>query len=304
MEDAGASAIVLHSLFQEQIGSESHLLDRYLHVAPGHYWRALDYYPLAQEFALSPDQYLEHIRDARGAVRIPIIASLNGVTPGAWLKYASLIEEAGADALELNAFYVPTEARLAPGEIERRIIELVREVRQRVNLSLAVKISPAYASLPAMAHELVAAGVDGIVLFNDFNETDVDLDTFELVARPPTSEHTNADALSLRLRWIAILRHQTTTSLAASGGVHTASDALKLVVAGADATMLASELLVHGIQRLGQIRDELNGWLERRNIAWLSEVRGRLKGLPDVEQAAFERANYVRSAGTGGRTSP
>jgi dihydroorotate dehydrogenase (fumarate) len=298
MEDAGAGGIVLHSLFQEQIGSESHVLDRYLHVAPGHFWRALDYYPQAQEFAVSPDQYLDHVQRAKSAVRIPIIASLNGVTPGEWLKYAALIEEAGADALELNAFYVPTEPRLAPGEIERRIIELVREVRRRVNLSLAVKLSPAYASLPAMAHELVNSGVDGIVLFNEFNETDVDLETFELVARPPTSEHTNADALSLRLRWIAVLRNQTTTSLAASGGVHTAADALKLLVAGADVTMIASELMVHGIGRLRQIRDELNEWLDARSYASLSDIRGRLTGLPEIEPAAFERARYVRTAGT------
>jgi dihydroorotate dehydrogenase (fumarate) len=298
LEDAGASGVVLHSLFQEQIGSESHILDRYLNVAPGHYWRVLDYYPRAQDFALSPHQYLEHVRQAKAAVRIPVIASLNGVTPGGWLTYASMIEEAGADALELNVFYVPTDPRLAPGEIERRILELVVEVRQRVNVSLAVKLSPAYASLPAMAHQLVDARVDGIVLFNEFNETDIDLETFNLVARPPTSMDTNADALSLRLRWIAILRPQTTISLAASGGVHSATDALKLIVAGADATMLASELLVHGIDRLRQIRDELNDWLDRRNFGTLNEVRGQLKGLPDSDQTAFERARYVRSAGT------
>jgi len=189
---------------------------------------------------------------------------------------------------------------LAPGQIERRILDLVREVRQRVNLSLAVKLSPAYASIPAMAHDLVNAGVTGIVLFNEFNETDVDLDTFGLIARPPTSSTTNADALSLRLRWLAILRQQTTVSLAASGGVHSATDVLKLVVAGADVTMLASELMVHGLDRLTQIRDELEHWLETRNFGSLSEIRGRLSGLPHTESAMFERAQYVRIAGTSG----
>ena len=300
MEDAGAGAVVLYSLFQEQIGSESHVLDRYLHVAPGHYWRALDYYPHPEDFAVSPEQYLEHIRQAKAAVSIPVIASLNGVTPGGWLKFASSIEEAGADAVELNAFYVPTDPLLAPGQIEARVIELVREVRQRVNVSLAVKLSPSYASIPAMAHELVAAGVAGIVLFNEFNETDVDLDTFGLVARPPTSRDTNADALSLRLRWTAILRQQTTVNLAASGGVHSATDVLKLVVAGADVTMLASELMLHGMDRLKQIRDELEQWLDTRNYASLSEIRGRLTGQPDTERAVFERAQYVRIAGTSG----
>jgi dihydroorotate dehydrogenase (fumarate) len=304
MEDAGAAAVVLHSLFEEQISFESQVLDRYLTDHDHHYWEAMDYYPEPSEFTLPPEEYLEHVRAAKAAVDIPIIGSLNGVSAGGWLKYASLIEQAGADALELNVYYVPTDPRLAGAQIDQTTVELVREVRQKVSIALAVKLSPFYSNLAALARALVEAGANGLVLFNRFNQPDIDLDTLEVVTRPLISRDSDGEALRLPLRWIAILRDQLRADLAATGGVHTAEDALKLLMVGASVTMLASTLLVHGVDRLRRIREDLSLWLEAREYESLHQLRGSMSQQHVAEPAAFERAHYLRTVGTFGRALP
>jgi dihydroorotate dehydrogenase (fumarate) len=301
MEDAGASAIVLHSLFEEQITFESQVIDRYLTESAYHYWEALDYYPEPEEFTLPPDEYLEHVRRAKAAVDIPIIGSLNGVSAGGWIKYASLIEQAGADALELNVYYVPTDPHLAGAQIDQTTVDLVREVRQKVGIALAVKLSPFYSNLSALAHALVEAGANGLVLFNRFNQPDIDLDTLEVTARPLISQDGDGEALRLPLRWIAILRDQVPVDLAATGGVHTAADALKLLMVGANVTMLASTLLLNGIDRLRRIREDLSYWLEAREYESVAQLRGSMSQRHVAEPAAYERAHYLRTVGTFGR---
>jgi len=300
LEDAGAAAIVLHSLFEEQISFESQILDRYLSESANHYWEALDYYPEPNQFSLPPDEYLEHVRAAKAAVAIPIIGSLNGISSGGWLKYAAEIEQAGADALELNVYYVPTDPKLAGAQIDQSTVDLVREVRQKVNIPLAVKISPFYSNVSALAHELAESGADGLVLFNRFNQPDIDLETLELTTRPLISRDGEGEALRLPLRWIAILRGRVNLDLAGTGGVHSAADALKLLLVGANVTMLASTLLLHGIDRLREIRADLVAWLEEREYTSIDQLRGSMCQQRVAEPAAFERAQYVRTVGTFG----
>jgi dihydroorotate dehydrogenase (fumarate) len=298
LEDAGAAAVVLHSLFEEQITFESHVLDRYLTVSAESFWEALTYYPEPDDFTLPPEQYLEHVRRAKAAVGIPIIGSLNGVSSGGWIKYARLIEEAGADALELNVYFVPTDPHLAGAQIDESTIDLVREVRQGVRIPLAVKLSPFYSNFAALAYRLVEVGADGLVLFNRFNQPDIDLDTLDVVTRPLISRTGDSEALRLPLRWIAILRDRLQADLAATGGVHTAQDALKLLMVGANVTMLASELLLNGVDRLRQIRHDLEAWLVEREYESVRQLQGSMSQRRVAEPAAFERAHYLRTVGT------
>jgi dihydroorotate dehydrogenase (fumarate) len=300
LEDAGAGAVVLPSLFEEQIEFDRHSLDRLLDDgSDAHGYRGATHYdPEADRYLLPPDLYLEHIHRARRAVDIPIIASLNGATSGGWISYARLIEQAGADALELNIYAVPTDPRVAGARLDEITLELVREVRKSVTIPLAAKLSPYYSNLTYLAHELDAIGVDGLVLFNRFNQPDFDLDTFEVVSRPLISSEGQPDALRLTLRWIALLYGHLTADLAATGGVHRALDALKLVTAGASVTMLASVLLLHGVERLHTISLDLQNWLQAREYASLAQLRGRLSQRQVADPAAFERAHYVRTVGT------
>ena len=298
LEEAGAAAVVLHSLFEEQIAFESHALDRYLSTTADSFWEAQSYYPEPQEYTLHPEQYLEHIRRAKAKVGIPVIASLNGVSPGGWTRYARLIEQAGADALELNVYFVPTDPLLSSDEIEQSTVDLVREVRRGLGIPLAVKLSPFYTTVAALAHRLAGAGADGLVLFNRFNQPDFDLDALDVVPRPLISRDGDGEALRLPLRWIAILHDLVPIDLAATGGVHTAQDALKLLMAGADVTMLASALLLHGPARLRAIRADLLDWMAEREYESVSQLRGSMSRHRVAEPAAFERAHYVRTVGT------
>jgi dihydroorotate dehydrogenase (fumarate) len=303
MEDAGAAAVVLHSLFEEQITFESNVLDRYLTVSANSYWEALEYYPEPSEYSLPPDQYLEHIQAAKAAVRIPIIGSLNGVSAGGWTKYAQLIEQAGADALELNVYFVPTDPRLSSAEIEENTVDLVREVRTSVRIPLAVKLSPFYTNMASLAERLAQSGVDGLVLFNRFNQPDIDLDTLEVVPRPLLSHDGEGEALRLPLRWIALLFGRVPLELAATGGVHSGRDALKLLMVGATVTMMASELLVRGVGRIAEIRQEMLDWLEAKEYDSIAQLRGSMSQMRVPDPAAFERAHYVRTVGTFGMAS-
>jgi dihydroorotate dehydrogenase (fumarate) len=304
MEEAGAAAVVLHSLFEEQITFESTVLDRYLTVSADSYWEAMSYYPEPAEFVLPPEQYLEHIRAAKEAVGIPLIGSLNGVSSGGWIKYARLIEQAGADALELNVYLVPTDPLLTGAAIEQNTVDLVREVRQVVGIPIAVKLSPYYSNLANLAHLLAEVGANGLVLFNRFNQPDIDLDTLDVVPRPLISRGGQGEALRLPLRWIAILCGRLPVDLAASGGVHAAQDVLKLLMAGANVTMLASELLLHGVDQLRTIRQNLVAWMEEHEYASVTQMRGSMCQTRVAEPAAFERAHYLRTVGTFSLTSP
>lgn len=299
MEDAGAAAVVLHSLFEEQIESESHALNRDLDAsADSGHWEATSYLPEPDEFTLSPDQYLEHVRRARDAVGIPVIASLNGVSAGGWLKYAHLIEQAGAEALELNVYAVPSDPRLAGARLDESTLDLVRQVRQSVSIPLAVKLSPFYSNLTHMARELDAIGVDGLVLFNRFNQPDIDLEALAVVTRPLISYDGEAEVLRLPLRWIAMLHGRIGADLAATGGVHKAEDVVKLLLVGASVTMLASALLLHGVGRLHTIKENLVAWLEEHEYDSVGQLRGSMSQRCVPDPAAFERAQYVRTVGT------
>jgi dihydroorotate dehydrogenase (fumarate) len=299
MEDAGAAAVVLHSLFEEQIELESHILDRFLNAsADSSYWEATSYYPEPSEFTLPPDQYLEHIRRAKAAAGIPIIASLNGTSAGGWIKYARLIEQAGADALELNVYYPSADPRLAGARVEESTIDLVRQVRAAVSIPLAVKLSPFYSSVAHLAHELDELGIDGLVLFNRFNQPDIDLDTLEVVTKPLISTDGEGEVLRLPLRWIAMLHGVVMADLAATGGVHTAHDVVKLLLVGATVTMLASTLLLHGVDRLHRIEKDLLAWLEEHEYESISQLRGSMSQRRVPDPAAFERAQYIRTVGT------
>ena len=289
LEDAGAAAIVMHSLFEEQIAAEEQAA---VHVA-GHgdsFGEALSYLPGPPPFALGPDRYLEQLRRIGEAVAVPVIASLNGATPGGWLEYARLLEQAGADALELNVYHVATDPAETAAAVEARVLDVLRAVRAAVALPLAVKLSPFYSSLAHLAQQIDLLGADGLVLFNRFYQPDIDPEVLEVV---PSLRFSDSSELRLRLRWLAILSGRVQLGLAASGGVHTGLDALKAVMAGAHAVQLVSALLRHGPEHLAVVRADLAHWLEEHEYDSLAEARGSMSLQRCPDPAAFERANYL-----------
>jgi dihydroorotate dehydrogenase (fumarate) len=292
LEDSGAAAIVLYSLFEEQITHESRQLDHYLTRGSHSYAEALSYFPELDHYNLEPETYLAHLRRAKEAVAIPVIGSLNGITTGGWVDYARRIEEAGADALELNIYYVPTDPFLSSAALEDRYVELVQAVRQRVMIPLAVKLSPAFTGLPNVARRFAEAGADGLVLFNRFYQPDLDLTNLEVV--PGVALSTSAD-LRLPLRWVAILHGRVNADLALSGGVHSAEDALKALMAGASVAMLTSALLAHGPGRLLHILSDMRAWMEEREYESVEQLRGSMSQRHVAEPAAYERAHYMRA---------
>jgi dihydroorotate dehydrogenase (fumarate) len=299
MEDAGASAVVLPSLFEEQIVQESHELDFFLAHGTYSYSEALTYFPEPNHFELTPDQYLEHVREAKAALGIPVIGSLNGVSNGGWIEFASLIESAGADALELNVYFVPTDPGLASVVIEDEFVDVLRAVKRTVSIPVAVKLSPYFTNLVALAYRLDAAGANGLVLFNRFQQPDVDLDQLEIVSHPTLSPVGDEQSLRLPLCWIGILDGRIHASLAASSGIHTASDVLKLLMVGADVTMFASELMLDGIERLRAIQTDLTNWLVEREYTSVRQLQGCLSQRNVTFPAAFERTHYVRAVSGG-----
>ena len=290
LEDAGASAIVMHSLFEEQIAAEEHAA-RYQAGHADSFGEPLSYMPARPVFGLGPDRYLELLRRIREAVAVPVIASLNGVTLSGWLDYAVLLEEAGAAALELNIYRVPTDPAEDGGAVEARVLDVLRAVRTAVRLPLAVKLSPFYSAPAHLARALDALGVDGLILFNRFYQPDIDLEALDVV---PALQLSDPAELRLRLRWLAILHGRVRATLAASGGVHTGLDALKAVLAGAHAVQMVSALLRHGPERLTVVRDSLARWLEEHEYDSLAQAQGSLSLLRCPDPAAFERANYLR----------
>jgi dihydroorotate dehydrogenase (fumarate) len=290
LEDAGASAIVLRSLFEEQITreqlSEHNNLDSHTDSNP----EAGSYFPSPHAFALGPVQYLEHVRRAKEAVRIPIIASLNGTTPGGWIKYARLMQQAGADALELNLYRIATDPAMSSAEIERQAIETVREVKKAVSIPVAVKLSPFYTALAHLAQELDKAGADGLVLFNRFYQPDIDPE--ELTATR-TLHLSDSSELRLRLHWMAILSGRVRSSLAVTGGVHTAIDVVKATMAGAHVTQVVSALLTEGPGHLRTLQDDLVEWMQEHEWESLADMRGNLNLFKVPDPDAYERGNYM-----------
>src|SRR5215475_9645112 len=291
MEDAGAAAVVLHSLFEEQLDVESTHLDRYLTQGAESYAEALDYFPDLTGYNLGPDGYLEHVRRAKEAVGIPIIGSLNGVSTGGWIEFAKKIEQAGADALELNVYYVPTDPALTSGQVETMYVDLVRDVKASVSIPVAVKIGHAFTALANVARQLDVVGADGLVLFNRFYLPDFDLERLEVTPRLTLS---SPHEVLVRLHWVAILFGHVRADLAVTGGVHGPAQVLKAMMAGARVTMMTSALLQNGIAYLARVRADLLDWMEQHEYASIAQMQGSMSYRSVAEPAAFERANYMK----------
>jgi len=291
LEDAGASAIILRSLFEEQITREQLGMVHHVLVHEESFAEALSYFPKPDEYAFGPERYLEQIQRIKAAVRVPVIGSLNGTTPQGWLSYAHLIEEAGADAIEINFYHVATDARETGADVERRLLEVVRLVKDAIKIPVAVKLSPFFSSIPHLAQQLDALGADGLVLFNRFYQPDIDPEALETTPRLHLS--TSSEVLT-RVHWLAILSGRLKASLAASGGVHTGIDALKTIMAGAHAVQVVSALLQQGPQHLGVILGELRRWLEEHEYDSLRQAQGSMSLLRCPDPEAFERGNYMR----------
>lgn len=295
LEDAGAAAIVLPSLFEEQITLESQRLDHHLwHGAESHA-EALSYFPELHTYHLGPETYLEHVRRARERVNVPIIASLNGVSDGGWIDYARLIEGAGAHALELNVYFIATDLETTSAAVEQMYVDLVRSVTASVTIPVAVKIGPFFTATANLAARLDAAGARGLVLFNRFYQPEFDLDALEV--RPHLTLSTPAELL-LRLHWTAILHGRVRADLAVTGGVHTAEHVLKAMMAGARVAMLTSALLARGAAHLGQVRAELEAWMVAHEYESIRQMQGSMSYGAVRAPAAFERANYMKTLGS------
>lgn len=291
LEDAGAAAIVMHSLFEEQIAQGQLAAHLGLEASAESNAEATSYFPGASVFALGPESYLEQIRRIRAAVAVPVIASLNGTTAGGWLEYARLMEEAGAHAVELNVYSIPTDPLDDAAAVEERVVQVVRAVRGELRIPFAVKLSPYYSSLPHLVRRIEGAGADGVVLFNRFYQPDIDPERLEVTR---TLHLSDPSELLLRVRWLAILSWQTKMSLAASGGVHTALDAVKVLMAGASAVQTTAALLRGGPSELRRIVDGLATWLEDHEYESVAQMRGSMNHAHCPDPAAYERGNYVR----------
>ncbi len=292
LEDAGAAAIVMYSLFEEQITHESYELDHYLSRGTHSYAESLSYFPDLDHYNLGPEPYLKHLQQIKQAVDIPVIGSLNGISSGGWINYAKKIEQAGADALELNIYYVPTDPDLSSTELEETYVKLVQDVRATINIPIALKLSPFFTALPSMGKRFVNAGANGLVLFNRFYQPDFDLEELEIA--PHIALSTSHDLL-LPLRWIAILYGRINADFALTSGVHTAHDVLKAMMAGASVAMIASELLATGTSRLTCILDDLRQWMEEHEYESISSMKGSMSQCAVADPAAFERANYMKA---------
>ena len=292
LEDVGCAAVVLHSLFEEQITLAVEGRVRHLDPLDSGFGETLAHFPPASDYPLTPDAYADHIRRAKAAVKIPIIASLNGTSGESWLRFATVVEQAGADALELNLYDVVTSLTTAGATIEHEIVAMVRELKRVLKIPLAVKLPPYFTAFGHMAKQLDAAGADGLVLFNRFYEPDIDVKTMQPFAQLDLS--TNAELL-LRLQWIAILHGRVRPSLALTGGVATPDDGIKAVLAGADVVQMVSALLRHGPDHIGIMRRGLERWMAWHKFSRLEEARGRCSLGHTRDPAAFERGNYIRT---------
>ncbi len=291
LEDAGAAAIVLPSLFEEQLEEESTILDHYLNYGAEAFAEALSYFPNMTSYNVGPEGYLDLIRRAKESTNVPIIASLNGVSSGGWTSYAREIEQAGADAIELNIYYVAADPTTTSAEVEQRYLDALAEVKAVVSIPVAVKIGPFFSALAHMVRRLAEAGANGLVLFNRFYQPDFDLESLEVAPHLVLSD---SDELRLPLRWIAILYGRVKPSLALSSGVHTHEDVLKGLMAGASVTMMGSALVKHGVEHIRNVVSALREWMERHEYVSVAQMRGSLSQRSVANPAAFERANYMK----------
>jgi dihydroorotate dehydrogenase (fumarate) len=292
LEEAGIAAVVMYSLFEEQIIHESMELDHYLNRDTDSFAEAITYFPeVGGRYALGPEVYIEQIKKLKAAVNIPIIGSLNGVSTGGWIDYAQKIEQAGADALELNLYYLSTDIDLSSAELETAYATLVRNIRTKVDIPLAIKLSPSFTALPNFAKRLADAGADGLVLFNRFYQPDFDLEELTVV---PNLILSTSDELRLPLRWIALLYGKIDVDFALTTGVHKATDVLKAMMAGAKVTMMASVLLKKGPGQAAKILNKLTEWMEENEYESIQQMQGSMSHQAVAEPAAFERANYMK----------
>lgn len=302
LEDAGASALTMHSLFEEQLVAEQLAAHRHFDGPAESFAEAQSWFPATGDFKLGPDAYLEQIRKVKAAVKVPVIGSLNGSTPGGWIRYAKLIEQAGASALELNLYSLAADPSQDAHAVERQQLEVVREVKKAVKVPLAVKLSPFYSSLPSFVRQLEAEGVAGLVLFNRLYQPDIDVEALTLDRVLHLSDRSE---LLLRLRWLAILSPHTRLSLAASGGVHSQLDAVKALMAGAGSVQVVSELLTKGPARLEELVAGLGSWLAEHEYESVAQLVGSMNLARAPDPSGYERANYVKLLqswhGTGAR---
>jgi dihydroorotate dehydrogenase (fumarate) len=292
LEDAGASAIVMHSLFEEQITHEAGSMDHYKSYGTESFAEALTYFPDTGDYHFAPEEYLELVAKAANKLEIPVIASMNGITPGGWTSYAKKMVEAGASALELNVYYIPTDGTIVGVDVENRYSDVLKEVRGAVKIPIAVKLSPFFSSIPNVAQRFVSEGADGLVLFNRFYQPDIDLDELDV---KPGVELSNSYANRLPMRWIGILFGKIKASLAATSGVHTAEDVLKLTMAGADVTMMCSALLMHGPEYIGKVLKDLEHWMQEHEYESIEQMKGSLSHKSIADPSAYERANYMKA---------
>ncbi len=292
MEDAGAAGIVLTSLFEEQLELEQRALDEDLSRGTESFAESLDFLPEQREYRVTQDVYLDHLRKVRAAVDIPVLASLNGVTPGGWIRFAKEMEEAGAHGIELNTYALATHRSQTSSEIENQLLELVRNVCSAVSIPVAVKLSQSFTSLPHLAARLEDAGAKGVVLFNRFYQPDFDIESLEV---RPTLHFSTPSELLPRLHWAAILYGNLNADVAITGGVHSAEDVLKSIMAGASITMMVSALHIHGIEHIGRVLADLRYWLERREYTSLAETRGCLSRRSAPDTSPYDRRNYIKT---------
>jgi len=291
LEEAGVSAVVMYSLFEEQIIHESLELDHFLSHGADTYAEALSYFPNTGKFSLTPDNYIEHLNKVKRSVNIPVIGSLNGVSTGGWIHYAKKMEEAGADAVELNIYFLPNDTELTSAELEQNYITLVKDVCAVINIPVAVKISPFFTALPNMAKRLAGAGAKGLVLFNRFYQPDFDLESLEVV---PNLVLSTPNELRVPLRWIAMLHDNVPVDFALTSGVHSGEDVIKAVMAGASVAMTTSAVLRHGIGRASDILKGVEQWMEAHEYVSIKQMKGSMSQKAVAEPGAFERANYVK----------
>ncbi len=290
LEQAGASAIVMYSLFEEQIIHESLELDHYLTRGTNSFAEAVTYFPESDAYLVGPKKYLTKLTELKKTLKIPVIGNLNGVSKGGWTGYAKQIQDAGADALELNLYYIPTDLDLTAQELENAQVELVAEVKSAISIPLAVKLSPYITALPNFARRIVEAGADGLVLFNRFYQPDFDLEELKII---PSLDLSTSAELRLPLRWISILHGKINADFALTSGVHTAQDALKTMMAGAKVAMMASNLLENGEQVISSMLNEITWWMEAHEYQSIKQMQGSMSQKSVKEPAAFERANYM-----------
>ena len=295
MEEAGLAAVVLFSLFEEEIRHEAFALSHYLDYGSHSFSEAMDYLPEHEEYYVGPEFYLEHIHRLKEAVDIPVIGSLNGTTSGGWIEYARQIEAAGADALELNVYYIPTETSVTAQKVEDRYLDILTAVKETIDIPVAIKLNPFFSAMAHMAQQLDWVGADALVLFNRFYQPDIDLETLQVY--PHVLLSTPQD-MRLPLRWIAILYKQIKADLAASSGIHTAEDVLKMLMAGASVTMMTSALLEHGIQHARTVLQSMEEWMEEHEYESVKQMQGSMSQRNCADPTAFERANYIKALET------